>query len=142
MLQQYPGGARSTDKFGRVPLHYALAHGASLKVIESLLNVYPEACRVRDVKGWLPLHVICQRADSVAKVKVVHRAYPEAVFGRTYMGSTPKQMVWAANSPYSNSIVSLLDAETNWLIKTEHQEEVSARLMTLGFQPHGKKARP
>jgi len=43
------------DHNGRLPLHLACCHGASLKVIQTLLMEYPEAVQIKDNWGKTPL---------------------------------------------------------------------------------------
>lgn len=43
------------DHNGRLPLHLACSHGASLKVMQTLLMEYPEAVQIKDNWGKTPL---------------------------------------------------------------------------------------
>lgn len=44
LMQLYPQAAGRKDKYGHLPLHYALSYGeVSYEVVAALLHIYPEA---------------------------------------------------------------------------------------------------
>ena len=42
------------DSLGLLPLHLAITEGASICVVESLLEAYPDGANTRDNKGFVP----------------------------------------------------------------------------------------
>lgn len=77
LLQSYPEGASSPDHEGMLPLHLAALHGASERVLNSLLAVFPDAPNSRDSFGRTPLDVLKESPPGPhrePKIRVLERA--------------------------------------------------------------------
>jgi hypothetical protein len=57
------------DKFGRIPLHYALIYHATLKVVKRLHESWPESISVTDRWGDLKIHTAIRRKCSLGIVE-------------------------------------------------------------------------
>ena len=55
-------------QFRRIPLHVACQTGASVEVIQRLLDRYPDGARTRDSLGRLGLHYACSHSAPVEVV--------------------------------------------------------------------------
>ena len=76
---------------GYLPLHYSCYYGASVEVIERLIESYPEAIRCTDSKtNSLPLHLACKTEASPEVIKRLIQEYPEALIVRDATGKTPE----------------------------------------------------
>jgi len=60
LIEQWPDAIRIPDKIGRLPLHWALVHGAPLAVLNLMVKTFPASVRVLDRTGHLPLHFALQ----------------------------------------------------------------------------------
>lgn len=73
------------DRKGRLPLHIAIKHRASLKVVKALLAKYPDGAKKKDGGGKLPLHVALgwrneeQNVESLKLVSLLLYYHPSAV---------------------------------------------------------------
>lgn len=84
--------ARSKDRVGRLPLHYAMCSHSSLGTVEMLCNAFPLAAREQDVNGWLPFHVGCAYGMSQDLFLYLYKIYPDALYTTTTRGDlTPLQ---------------------------------------------------
>ena len=63
---------------GTLPLHVAVASGASLEVLETLLEAHPDGVREADGEGLLPLHLALEHSAPDETVLGLLRAWPEA----------------------------------------------------------------
>jgi len=99
-VANYPAASVDRDLIGRVPLHYALSNGATLEVVEVLINAAVQAygsnangsreiCSVADLNGWLPIHVACFMGASARVLAILVKAFPEGVDMETKKNSTP-----------------------------------------------------
>jgi hypothetical protein len=66
----------SSSARGKLPLHIAAEAGASLPIVQLLLNKFPRAVIIKDARGYLPYH--CARMGSV-RMGVRRRACFEVV---------------------------------------------------------------
>jgi len=55
LLEVYPVGIKCVTKHKNTPLHDACKYGASLSVVELLLDKYPAALHQRNAEGALPI---------------------------------------------------------------------------------------
>lgn len=89
-LESFPKDAERQCLEGRLPLHYACAHGASAYVIEALVNIFPGSLKEYDVQDkMLPLHYACKHAAEVNVIDCLLAAYPEATLVQDIHGQTP-----------------------------------------------------
>jgi len=78
LLETYPEGAALREKsYGFLPLHIACASGASLGVIQRLLQVYPIAAKKQDKNGSLPLHIACRANASIIVIRALLDAFSD-----------------------------------------------------------------
>lgn len=54
LVRSYPEACGESDLYGRLPLHEAIAWGASTTTISTIMMAYPEALNARDSSGFLP----------------------------------------------------------------------------------------
>ena len=73
-----PETLQMKDIFGYLPIHIACMDGASLEVIQALVNSYPESITV-DFRGYLPLHLACQSNASLEVLNFLINSYPDGI---------------------------------------------------------------
>jgi hypothetical protein len=89
-LQAYPQAAKVQDKYGRLPLHWALRCKASPDVVTMLLQAYPQVVEVQEkVYGCLPLHYALWINASPDVINMIFKAYPKAAAVQDKQGKTP-----------------------------------------------------
>jgi len=95
LIDAYPGGARTQDYDGNLPLHKAWACGGKndWKVIQALINAYPKGARIQNKYGNLPLHNTCYSKNDLEVIQTLLDAYPEGVETRSSCGMLP--LHWA-----------------------------------------------
>ncbi len=75
---------------GHVPLHYACGFGASLEVVDILVDAFPEALTKPDEHdGMLPLHYACKEGAQSDVLDFLLMAYPEATLVQDRNKMTP-----------------------------------------------------
>jgi len=75
---------------GHLPLHFACAFGASMDVVEILIEAFPESLATPDSNDkMLPLHVACRDGTSTEVLDLLMVAYPEATLVQDKHGMTP-----------------------------------------------------
>lgn len=89
----YPEAAADRDIFGRLPIHYACANGASVDTIKDLLAANPCAASARDNQRWLPIHVACHFGASTEIIRALVNSYPDGINNETERGSTPMRLI-------------------------------------------------
>ena len=71
ILRKHPDAAKAKEKYGNMPLHYALYYKASDNVIKSIFNANREATKVQNNNGMLPLHFALYREASNEIIKMI-----------------------------------------------------------------------
>ena len=91
VCQMNRGARRYKDKFGKLPLHYAVEQGseANVEVIEYLLMHYMEAASALVKFQRTPLHLALKHGCCFEIIEMLLHAYPEACARRT---SNTKQL--------------------------------------------------
>lgn len=117
LLSALPDTAMVRDKYGRLPLHYAIENDASNDVIELLLIYYPWSAAQPDDDGWYPLHMACRRSSTSRHVlhKLVE-AWPPAV-SKHVQGQRPYDIVQAMTTSTSGSTSSTDSDETSMILE-------------------------
>ncbi len=84
-----PWGVRNKHGRGWLPLHFACAKGASLEIIQYLVEQYPASIKVKNdplmeglSAGYLPLHVSCE-VNSFEVARFLVETYPKALRVKT-----------------------------------------------------------
>jgi ankyrin repeat protein len=78
LLEIYPDGVRKRERnYGFLPLHIACASGASLGVIQRLLDAFPDAAKKQDKNGSLPVHIACRANASILVIRSLLDAFPD-----------------------------------------------------------------
>ena len=72
------GAADVVDGLGMLPLHHAVAAGASAEVVGALLASHPNAAARADRDGRLALHFAAARRAPLEVIEQLLAAYPEA----------------------------------------------------------------
>lgn len=134
---------------GHLPLHYACGFGASLDVIDTLVDAFPEALTTPDNhERMLPLHFACREGAESGVLDFLLMAYPEATLVQDINGMTPMDYAMRINDPvvrnqtvYSiqNGLKQNLSALSNFVAKskaimTEEQEKVQRLQEELEFK--------
>jgi ankyrin repeat protein len=73
---------------GSIPLHVAVAHGASQRVLRYLVNVWRLSVRQKDDDGCLPLHYVGPES-SLRSVRYLVRRWPKSVEVQNAAGELP-----------------------------------------------------
>jgi hypothetical protein len=71
LLAIAPHTVRMEDSFSWLPLHYGCANGASLEVLQILVDAYPESRTSSDKRGRTPLHFALGNTQRPASPEVV-----------------------------------------------------------------------
>lgn len=114
LVEAYPDGVRSREKFAMLPLHVACQHGASTSVIETLVDLYPASTRERDAFGLLPLHLACTEGCSPDVLVSLLRSYPGAVEERDDTGRRPADYVRESLQPNRDALLRELGRDSNY----------------------------
>lgn len=79
--------AKHRDSDGLYPLHWAVSGGASVPVVQALLDTYPSAVHKADQQGSYPLHFATHYGSKA--VSLVLQAHPKAAFALDSYGRSP-----------------------------------------------------
>lgn len=104
-----PEAARTTDVFGRLPIHYACKeekNGAANTRL--LLNEFPLSTQVSDSNGFVPLHVACHAGASIGLVRNLLRADPTAAKIKTKRGATAVSCAKQSKGTQAEEILCVL----------------------------------
>lgn len=71
LLAIAPHTVRMEDSFSWLPLHYGCANGASIEVLQILVDAYPESRTSSDKRGRTPLHFALGNTQRPASPEVV-----------------------------------------------------------------------
>jgi ankyrin repeat protein len=99
----------------RLPIHYAIANGASMSTMGLLVNQFPESSKIADYRGWLPLHVACGVRAPIRVVNFIFSLYPPAVLIPDEDGLVPLSLA-KLSDPHPEVISFLLSA-----MEAEHE---------------------
>jgi ankyrin repeat protein len=106
IVQKYPKAVKGKDKYGYLPLHYALRGKASNEIIMMIFNANPKAVTVKNFFGSLPLHVALYCKYSNEIIKMIFEANPEATEVKDKYGWLPLQ--YALWFEASNEIITMI----------------------------------
>jgi ankyrin repeat protein len=56
LVERHPPALQEKDRYGRLPLHLAIDHGAGIGTIRYLVEASPQAVHARDEWGFFPVH--------------------------------------------------------------------------------------
>jgi ankyrin repeat protein len=128
LIQYAPGTLRLKNSIGWLPLQFACLHGASLEVLNLLIQAYPESTDIPGttigdkpsqlLKEWAHhkgdnehvflLHKATSRGLSLQLVKLLLETFPESALTRDRHGMAPLHYACSKNSVHSLDIVMLL----------------------------------
>mmetsp|Transcript_48367 Transcript_48367/g.72135 ORF Transcript_48367/g.72135 Transcript_48367/m.72135 type:complete len:833 (-) Transcript_48367:128-2626(-) len=108
LVEAYPSGASSPEKFAMLPVHNAAAFHADAGVLDILLKAYPAGSQHRDAWGRLPLHVACVAGTSMNALNLLLEAHPTAVEQQDNWGRTPIDCAKQSQHPSKNVILPAL----------------------------------
>lgn len=114
LVEAYPDGIRSREKFAMLPLHVACQRGASTSVITTLVDLYPSSTRERDAFGLLPLHLACTEGCSPDVLVALLRSYPGAVEETDNTGRRPADYVRESLQPNRDAMLRELGRDANY----------------------------
>jgi hypothetical protein len=83
----------AVDRFGYLPLHYAVSANAPVAMVESLIDMFPLGPSVPDASGNVALHLAVDSGASAALARTIYLAYPAAVTARNSAGQLPLQLL-------------------------------------------------
>jgi ankyrin repeat protein len=84
------GALKAIGEYGRMPLHYACACGASGAVVRRLINAFPQATKLRDGGDlMLPLHLACKWGASKEVIEELLSANSDGRKIRDIFGKIP-----------------------------------------------------
>lgn len=108
LLTQNKDAARSKGGKGYLPVHYACATGASVEVVETLLDAYPASIRTRDTNDlMIPLHFACKWGASSDVIDLLVRTHPEGKQVRDIYAKTPADYASELGDDRSSILASL-----------------------------------
>ena len=121
ILQQAPSKSRRRqakyrDSEGLYPLHWAVAGGPPLAVVETLLAAYPSAIRKTDKEGSFPLHFAACYTASLDVVELLLSRHPAAVTHPDRYGRTP--LYHATDKAARLSVLQLLSRDHPQVLTT------------------------
>ena len=117
-------GAKSTiPRTKQLPIHFAAGSGASIEVIQELIDAHPFGLCSPDTNGWLPIHIACLQNASKKVIQLLLKLYPESAMALTKRGNTPKQCL--RKIEYSKGerdhLVSLISKYERKVVKVQHK---------------------
>ncbi len=125
----------AVDRFGYLPLHYAVSANAPLEMVESLIAAFPLGPSIRDAKKNLALHLAIASGADPTVVRAVYFAFTEAGLAMNSDGQLPVQLLArrvANGHTYDASVIGLaellafpVDCEgrcENWFYLLQHEE--------------------
>jgi hypothetical protein len=147
------------DRFGYLPLHYAVSANAPLQMVESLIASFPLGPSTRDAKRNLALHLAVSSGANTAVVRALCTAFPAGVLVANADGELPVQLIASSHTYNDDSVVELaellafpVDCEghaENWFyllqLEEHHLSEARARAASatgLAVQPHLSRFAP
>jgi len=95
LIKETPDAMKEKDRDGRLPLHFALEFGATVKfgasveVIKLLIKEDSDAVKKKDQDGLLPLHVAINSGASKEVLQLLIKEYPDAVKVKDNLGRLP-----------------------------------------------------
>lgn len=108
LLEACPKAAKTQDKFGKLPIHYACKDQANgSDSIRYLLNAHPESASVIDIDGCLPLHIACQNDLPLTGIRSLVRAHPRGIFTPTKDGLTTPTIIARQRYDHQKQILQL-----------------------------------
>lgn len=107
------GALKAIGEYGRTPLHYACACGASAEVVKRIVTKFPQASKLRDGADlMLPLHLACKWGASKAVVGALLDAHPDSRKVRDIYGKVPLDYARTLGSiEQRNALVECLEVQ-------------------------------
>ena len=107
------GALKAIGEYGRMPLHFACACGASGEVVKRLVAAFPQAVKLRDGGDlMLPLHLACKWGASKEVVEALLGAHPDGRKIRDIFGKVPMDYAKQLGSKENrDAIVDCLQAQ-------------------------------
>eukprot|EP00811_Abedinium_folium_P006527 NODE_16015_length_1017_cov_3.046067.p1 GENE.NODE_16015_length_1017_cov_3.046067~~NODE_16015_length_1017_cov_3.046067.p1 ORF type:complete len:324 (+),score=38.96 NODE_16015_length_1017_cov_3.046067:115-972(+) len=108
LLKAHPDAVSEEDRFGQLPLHWALRARASNAVIVMLCKAHPDAVKEKDGDNvMLPLHWALDGRASDTVIEMLFKAHPDAVKEKDCCnGMLP--LHWALRAQFSDAVVEML----------------------------------
>jgi hypothetical protein len=90
LIANHSDAVKAKGGKGYLPLHYACATGASIDVIERLVDAFPASIRTRDTNDlMIPLHFACKWGASTDVIDYLLTMYPDGKQVRDIYAKTP-----------------------------------------------------
>lgn len=87
LIERFPEGTKEVDRYGRLPLHYALRLGLPKVIVLRIFSIFPDACKIKDKQLKLPIHYAMMDYIDQEVLKQLIEFYPDSslvldIFGR------------------------------------------------------------
>ena len=147
MIMLCPDDAKALDCLKRTPLHVATGTGASVDVINALLEANPRACRAQDADGRTPLHMACDRSCVLFEGSVNSSDAPRYDIVSSLISASPSAVTledsdemtaveYALFSSAELKVVKMLQRASQKVLRKKHEDEKTKRQVA-GFAPKG-----
>jgi len=149
MIMLCPEDAEALDCLERTPLHVATGTGASVNVINALLEANPSACRAQDADGRTPLHMACDRNCVLFEGSVNSNDAPRYDVVNSLLSVSPSSVTledademtaieYALLSSGDLRVVKMLQRASQKVLRKKHAEKKSNKQQLAGFAPKDK----
>ncbi|KAL3923372.1 MAG: hypothetical protein SGILL_001693 [Bacillariaceae sp.] len=109
LIAQSSEAVRAKGGKGYLPLHYACATGASLDVIQRLVDAFPASIRTRDTNDlMIPLHFACKWGATSDVIDYLVRTHPEGKQVRDIYAKTPSDYASDLGREERDTVLSTL----------------------------------
>ncbi|KAL3925574.1 MAG: hypothetical protein SGILL_000325 [Bacillariaceae sp.] len=109
LIAQSSEAVKAKGGKGYLPLHYACATGASLEVVERLVNAFPASIRTRDTNDlMIPLHFACKWGATTDVIDYLVRTHPEGKQVRDIYAKTPSDYASDLGQEERDTVLSTL----------------------------------
>ncbi len=149
MIMLCPEDADAVDCLDRTPLHVASGTGATVDVINALLEANPSACRAQDADGRTPLHMACDRNCVLFEGSFNSNDAPRYDIVNSLLSASPSSVImedtdemtaieYALLSSGDMKVVKMLQRASQKVLRKKHAEEQTRKHQHVGFAPRDK----
>jgi len=124
LLQQDPRAAKSTDRYGNLPLHLCCQfNDVAHEFVEQLIDCHRESVAIPNKSGLLALHKACHFDAPIEMMKLIIKKYPDCIKAKDKHGNLPIHFLFLSlfSPPDSGKLNLLLKCYPNALSVTNHK---------------------